>query len=127
MMGEFGEASLAKFGAASTCSRGARRNFQRRRQRHLLKIRAGLLAYGVPSLVYGFADCDYGSFLFTLTADALKEARVSTGTGDPIDVSNDGEIADHFSDSLATATAMGKGAVTMVAASPTATTATAAA
>ena len=74
-MDQFGAASLARFGVAP--NKGARRNSQLRRQRHLLKIRAALLPFGVPSLLqYGFVDCDYDTLVFTLAEDDIKETRV---------------------------------------------------
>ena len=83
------------FYAAPSTGAGSRRNFQRRRQKHILRLRAGLVSFGgiscsgIPSGPY-FVECDYDTFNFILTADDVKEATAATGvvvTGNACDLS----------------------------------------
>ena len=77
----------------------------RRRQKHLLRLRAGLVSFGgiscggIPGGPY-IVECDYDTFNFILTADDVKEATAATGvaiTGNACDLS---AVADQCSGCL---------------------------
>ena len=68
-MDVFGDTHFGEPGAAAIC-RGTRRNFQRRRQLYLLRLRAGLVPVDKP-----FVEIDKQSIVFV-----FKEADIKDGS-----------------------------------------------
>ena len=89
------ESVIVMFSAVeSAVARGGRRNYQRKRQRHLLRLRAGLTQWGLltcsnvappPGLdPYSRPDAhveiDYDTFAFTLASVQTRSREVAIGT-----------------------------------------------
>ena len=76
-LNEFMEAygAASPLGAA-TC-RGMRRNFQRRRQRFLLKLRAGLIPANKPAEDKPFIEIDAQSMVFVFKEEHIRESHAA--------------------------------------------------